>query len=234
MSESDHLRIWGGWATEPPPDLDDPRLGQFAREHRLLIIFDSLLRFHEAEENSAKEMAQVMAKLRKLVTAGASVIVLHHSPKSEPRKNSYRGSSEIHAGVDRVYQSFRYKKSDRPTLTLDCFKNRTGREFKIAVRPDFANGQFEVISDTCERETDHDTATLKAVIQTHPWTELGRIIECSGLAEHKVARALKLGDKIHWRIEPGSKKEKKNTFRCNTNPVWPSNMLEKGFSRGTC
>jgi RecA-family ATPase len=64
MKEGNHLRIWGNWSSERPPDIDDSRLLEFAKKYCLVIIFDSLVRFHEADENSAKEMAGVMANLR--------------------------------------------------------------------------------------------------------------------------------------------------------------------------
>jgi hypothetical protein len=142
MSESGYLRIWGNWADEPPPNIDDPRLEEFAREHNLLIIFDSLVRFHDADENSIKEMAAVMAKLRKLVTAGATVIVLHHSPKSEPRKNKYRGASDIHASVDVAFNLSVNRKTNPPTLTFECFKHRGMEEFTLTIRPDFEHWGF--------------------------------------------------------------------------------------------
>src|SRR5439155_25835281 len=57
------------------------------------MVFDSLLRFHSADENSATEMKVAMGCLRDLVTAGATVVVLHHRSKSET--STYRGSSDI-------------------------------------------------------------------------------------------------------------------------------------------
>jgi RecA-family ATPase len=70
-------RIWGGWLQEDPPAIGDARLLEIARDRKPLIVFDSLIRFHSADENSATEMAKVMQDLRALANAGATVIALH-------------------------------------------------------------------------------------------------------------------------------------------------------------
>lgn len=81
--------------------VEDPRLLRWAAQHQPLIVFDSLVRFHAADENSASEMRNVMAHLRRLADVGATVLVLHHRSKTEA--NKYRGSSDILAAVDMVY-----------------------------------------------------------------------------------------------------------------------------------
>ena len=111
------FRPWGLWCTDEPPMIGDPRLLEFAKDG-LLIIFDSMIRFHGADENSATEMDQVMARLRQLTTVGASVVVLHHKAKSDT--SSYRGSSDIVAGADAVFALA--KRDD--LLELRTFKNR--------------------------------------------------------------------------------------------------------------
>ncbi|MCL4479751.1 MAG: helicase RepA family protein [Deltaproteobacteria bacterium] len=66
-----------------------------------LIIFDSLIRFHNADENSATEMAEVMGILQKIRDAGTTVLVIHHRGKATGQ--GYRGSSEILAGCDLAF-----------------------------------------------------------------------------------------------------------------------------------
>src|SRR5690348_17885893 len=84
QSATADCRIWGGWLGDAPPGIGDIRLLEMARERRPLIVFDSLIRFHAAaDENSASEMAMVMGDLRALANAGATVVALHHKPKSE-------------------------------------------------------------------------------------------------------------------------------------------------------
>src|SRR5262249_4042018 len=94
------LNIWGGWLPDPPPRLGDPRLLRIAKEEKPVIILDSLVRFHDADENDASEMRTVMPHVRRLADAGATIIVLHHKPKSD--ESLYRGSSDILAASGSV------------------------------------------------------------------------------------------------------------------------------------
>src|SRR5262249_14508377 len=71
---SSAFRPWGLWCPDEPPLIGDPRLLEFARKDPVLVI-DSMIRFHRADENLATQMAPVMASLRELATAGASVVV---------------------------------------------------------------------------------------------------------------------------------------------------------------
>jgi hypothetical protein len=208
MSEGSHLRIWHYWGGDPPPVIGDLRLEELAREHHLLIIFDSFVRFHSADENTAKDMAVIMGELRKLVIAGATVIVLHHSPKGDPRKNKYRGSSDIHAAVDVAFNVSVDRKTNPPTITFECFKQRAIEEFTMKIRPDFEHGRFEVVADSTVRESDKIVETLKALILEEPGLCQEDLIERSDLPEHKARKALTSGENVHWKVKRPSAKTK--------------------------
>jgi len=67
-----------------------------------LIIVDTLRRFHDREENSSSEMAQVIKELEKITRAtGAAVLFLHHVGKSAAlagtgdEQQATRGSSVL-------------------------------------------------------------------------------------------------------------------------------------------
>ena len=70
MHPSEALRIWGGWQLDQPPMIGDPRLLELARTIKPLIVVDSFIRFHAADENSATEMGRIMAEVRALANAG--------------------------------------------------------------------------------------------------------------------------------------------------------------------
>ena len=116
--------------------LGDGRLLKMASADKPLIVFDSLIRFHEADENDASEMCTVMAHARALAAAGATVLILHHKPKSQEVR--YRGSSDILAGVDMAYTL----EADQGQLKLNRFKNRFGAERLFTIAADFAAGKF--------------------------------------------------------------------------------------------
>lgn len=67
-----------------------------------LITFDSLVRIHSFDENSAVQMAQVFQLLRKFQHNGISVLITHHNKKASTSNPSLdmRGSSDILAAVD--------------------------------------------------------------------------------------------------------------------------------------
>ena len=103
------------------------------------IVFDSLIRFHTANENDNSEMAQVMGRFIELARAGATVLLLHHTAKDSHIK--LRGAQEILAACDCAYKVSK-DPNDRRLVTLDQIKNRVAEErvFKIRLGQ---KGRFE-------------------------------------------------------------------------------------------
>lgn len=69
-----------------------------------LVIFDSLVRIHNKDENDAKSMSAVFKKLKEIVNQECTIIFLHHSRKQSFNNRgggeSMRGSSDILAAID--------------------------------------------------------------------------------------------------------------------------------------
>lgn len=72
-----------------------------------LIIFDSLVRFHDGDENSSKEMSKVFRAFSYLKKQGITSLILHHTrkggvnPKSQRSDmEAIRGSGDILAACD--------------------------------------------------------------------------------------------------------------------------------------
>jgi RecA-family ATPase len=125
ISENEHLRVWGLWCKENPPAPDDSRLYDFAKRHKPLMIWDSLIEFSNGvNEQSASEVRPMMRKYRTMATAGATVIVLHHSGKSD-NSQEYRGSSDIKAAVDSAFLLVNNKPTEKLSeLILKPFTTR--------------------------------------------------------------------------------------------------------------
>lgn len=70
-----------------------------------VLIIDSFIRIHSADENKTKDMARVMDRLRKIVNRGLTVILIAHHGKGQdrPAEEKLRGVSEIPAGIDIEY-----------------------------------------------------------------------------------------------------------------------------------
>jgi putative DNA primase/helicase len=125
---------WGVWAGDEPPNLSSERYLEFAKLPGAVLIFDSLTRFHGADENSPTEMARIFALLRKMQAAGASVIVLHHRDKR--MQAPYRGASEILAGCDAMYALSR-EKEQGDLRSLRLIKSRCALDEHIQFRCDW-------------------------------------------------------------------------------------------------
>jgi hypothetical protein len=202
----ENIRIWGGWADDAPPEIGDARLLRIARERKPLMILDSFVRFHHADENDATEMAGVMRRLRQLANAEATVVLLHHRAKCETSR--YRGSSDILAGVDVAFSLSRDRDAGR--VRLECFKSRFGEEFSLTLRPDLGgSGSFAVVEAPNVAAERGDAEKLAEVIRSKPGQVQGDVIAASGVPKGR-ARALlrKFAGKL-WRFESGAHNAKR-------------------------
>jgi len=81
---------------------------EVAKEHDV-FIFDSLVHFHDRQENNAQEMAQVMERFKKLADeCDCSIILIHQQRKpaqneTSPDLASIRGSQQITYDIDMVF-----------------------------------------------------------------------------------------------------------------------------------
>jgi len=123
IPETPKLRYWGRWVSLPFPGIGSNELIEYAQEAQPLIVFDSLVRFHNGNENDNAEMARVMDGFVGLARKGATVLVLHHAGK-ESEKN-FRGASEIEAAPD---IACRVDRTSERTIRVRQFKNRLTQE----------------------------------------------------------------------------------------------------------
>ena len=79
------------------PPLTDPALVRIVEEKRPLLIVDSLIRFCGTRDRDSSEMTVVMEQLAHLVTMGATVLLVHHTRKSDAEE--YANSFAIGATV---------------------------------------------------------------------------------------------------------------------------------------
>lgn len=71
----------------------------------VLVVLDSLVRFHRKDENSASEMRLVMKAIGSLVNESRTIVFIHHHKKeqfgqSSSGSNSVRGSTDIFNALD--------------------------------------------------------------------------------------------------------------------------------------
>jgi hypothetical protein len=191
----------GGWNISPPPGPQSALLVDFARQHRPLIIFDSLIEFHPGSEQSSTETRAFMKFFRLLANLGATVIVLHHSGKAETSK-VYRGSSDIKAAVDTAYQlqSVGEESNRLGQLTMKCFKCRLvpGQNFGL----EFRQGQGFVDSEAASR-TKSVSEIIEEILRENPRSNQSMVVSLGrqrGCTKNQIEQALKTGP---WLTETG-------------------------------
>jgi AAA domain/DnaB-like helicase N terminal domain len=200
-----NLKVWCGASADPPPMIGDPRILEMAREQRTLFIFDTLTRFHNANENSATGngdddagMRFVTGQARLLANLGSSVLILHHRGKGAAR---YRGSEEILANVDTAFELVRNGQNGRK---LHNFKNRDGEDdFDISISYDFEHGVFTCTDTSLFVECKKPEEVLQTLIERNPGICVNKIAAAAGLRRNRAIRLLQDGEGRLWRSEAG-------------------------------
>lgn len=167
-NESRLMSVWGTMNPIQPPLLTSRDFNLYLELSRefSVIIFDTLRRFHQSEENSSTEMEQIMSKLLMLRDLGKTIIFLHHSGKSDFQK--YRGSEEILAATDLSYTV----KREHDIIKLEQMKNRYREEEKIEMKVIWNEQiRIEIVSEAlAEKTTEHMTQIMKIVRLNHDET----------------------------------------------------------------
>jgi hypothetical protein len=203
IAATPNLTVWGGWNLSPPVGPQNSLVIEFARQHKGVIIYDSLIEFHPGSEQSSTETRAFMRFFRALANLGATVIVLHHTGKAETSK-LYRGSSDIKAAVDMAYVLARpaQESEELGKLSMICFKARLapGRNFSM----EFKKGQGFI---PCEAFKLTRTAIeiISEILEENPssnQTEILTLAKGLGCTKRQIENCLKTGP---WCSTPGPK-----------------------------
>lgn len=120
------------------------------KHHPVLVIFDTLIRFHCADENSASEMAIVMGRLRELANLGPCILVQIHQSKVGELRTRSRGSSDIVGACD---LELALTEKDHGLLTLQSVKSRMAPVEPLTLRIQEIDGRLEITeADDWSRE----------------------------------------------------------------------------------
>jgi archaellum biogenesis ATPase FlaH len=196
-----------------------------------LIIFDSFICIHQADENVASEMRNVMKHLKEIASHGIAVIVIHHHRKrgNAEKGNAsqdMRGSSDILAQVD-CHLAIDRKKSGDASVTIQQVKLREAKEmepFVVCLHSNGESGYFEYVGQAKEKQ-DKQGDVKEVVIKILGATdkplnkaEIWRLIKQSGIevgqSTYKTA--------FKELVETGeilTQKGDKNTILCSLNKL---------------
>jgi hypothetical protein len=135
-----------------------------------VVIFDSLVRFHQGDENASRDMSELFNSFKLLADKGRAVLIAHHNRKSMPGNynpsGDMRGSGDILAAIDCHIAVSRNRNSDY--IDVLQTKNRYIQElrpFKLRFSTDADRFQFEFIRETKTIDDRHQD--LKGLIVTH-------------------------------------------------------------------
>lgn len=143
IEDDEEFRIWGGWCPGTVPTAFSPIVLDFvdACDPKPMIIVDSLVSYLEGSENDSAEIRKYMDGYRLLANKGATVVLLHHTGKSDSAKD-YRGSSDIKGSVDLAYNLANLGDPSRLSLLrLRAFKSRFSSQPELVLK--YNNGEFE-------------------------------------------------------------------------------------------
>jgi hypothetical protein len=135
------LIVWGGWLDNEAPDPAASVILEWVskKEPKPLIVVDSASAFLEGDENSSNAVRGFMSGLRQLANFGASVILLHHTGKSE-NSQDYRGSSDFKASVDVGINVRNFGEGELGRIRLKAFKNRFTIDREVILN--YSHGHF--------------------------------------------------------------------------------------------
>ena len=158
-----NLHFWGGW-NESEPKTEDKIVQDFAKEKPLIVV-DSLIAFHTGSEQDATETRKFMNGLRRLANKGATVIIIHHTGKSDKSQN-YRGSSDIPGAVDAAYV-VKASSKGLEELSIENFKMRMSESTK-PINVKFNGKLFEACSDVFTQEAIKGIDLIKQALAVDP------------------------------------------------------------------
>ncbi len=196
--------VWGGWVCEPPPGPSSTLLREYARQHKPLLIWDSLVQFHDGDEQSASETRAFMKHFRALANTGATVIILHHTGKTSTSQD-YRGSSDIKAAVDMAYHlepEFSLNEGIH-LLRLRNFKGRfaPGKSFGLQ----FVKGKGFISCEMPDTKTAvNPMQTIIEIVRDRPGSNQSQIVKMAqalGVGKHQVEKCLADGP---FKLERGN------------------------------
>ena len=194
IPETNGLRVWGGWVGDAPHGPDSALLREFVRQHHPLLIWDSLIDFHDGDEQSASETRAFMKHFRVLANLGATVLILHHTGKT-PASQDYRGSSDIKAAVDMAYvlESELTLAGGIHRLTLRNFKGRFAPGQDLGLK--FAERRGFVACEIPAVAVDPMQVIIE-IITAHPANNQAQIVkmaQAARISKHQTEKCLRDG-----------------------------------------
>jgi hypothetical protein len=222
---SDRSRILGGsemkvWHLSnpfPPPHLDSDNWISLKMLPPGLLIFDTLRSAQLLDENSSKDMALIMGRLKELREIGFTILLIHHSPKADDRK--YKGSTAISDLADHclVLERVRAVGSDEiaddqddADLPLRLGVRGKTRFESTPIFLEFKDGVFSRADDPTQRLLSNMQSVLIDYYEengNYPNQKqfIGAVKDPLGLSRKSIVNLLQKGRGKYWTFEKGQR-----------------------------
>jgi energy-coupling factor transporter ATP-binding protein EcfA2 len=203
------LYIWGGWNATPAGGPTSPAAIEFVQRGGL-IVYDSLIQFHNGSEQDSSETRRYLDRYRHLAHLGAGIVLLHHTGKGDNAKQ-YRGSSDIKAAVDQAYCLEAVGDSEGSTreLRLTPFKSRIAQVAPLRVH--WTESGFRVSDNRVVTVRE----TIENIIATNPGISANQIVtlaQAAGVAKNRGEQFLKDGARAGW-LTVNTGRNNRKTYR---------------------
>lgn len=215
---------WSPACEVEPPKLDSENWILYKELPPGLLIFDTLRASHNGDENSSKDMALVLSRLKELRDMGFTIVVLHHTPKGND--GTYKGSTAILDLADHILSLERQgKKQDEEFNTDSVFK--FGCRMKTRFEPHEIFLSFDPKHGFSSKE-DPDIATMMMIqdilMKKGPSNQtdfLGVLKDNLGMNKNEALKLLKKGAGTFWGTERGPKNSIQYSSLPSSFPVVP-------------
>lgn len=161
------INIWHPTHEIRPPRLDKKNYVMYKQlPKNAVIVIDTLRACQRGDENDSQQMTFVMQRLQELRDSGFTVILLHHTVKSNERQ--YKGSTAIYDQSDHILSLYRVKKGRDTEIDDDnsdskdyCY--RLGTRDKTRYKPFHIYLDFDKEQEIFVPAPDPDTNDLQTI-----------------------------------------------------------------------
>ncbi len=204
IGRAENLFVWHISNQIQPPKLDSSGWELYKQLPPGLLIFDTFRAAHLSDENDSKPMSMIMGRLKELREMGFTIVLLHHTPRSN--ENTFKGSGAIldlcdHVlGLEEVKDGEGNIEFDSENLYKLGVRLKTRYEphsifltfdpaikgFKVAIDPD-----IEKLTEIAEALTNYE--------KTPNQTEFRAMLKQKfGYTDHEARKLIRKGEGIYW------------------------------------
>jgi len=212
IGKAQNLYIWHISNQISPPRLDSLEWIQYQELPPGLLIFDTLRASHLSDENDSRPIAVIMGRLKELREKGFTILLLHHTPKSN--ENIFKGSTALLDLADcilgleeiREFEAVEFDTENLYRLGTRIKTRYAPAQVFLGFNPEKG---FEITEDPDIKKMEAIYRILKELNPLPNQRELKeKIKEEFDYTDKQMRKLLKKGENLYWDVKDGLKKSK--------------------------